>query len=374
MTLEERWGLALQNAQFAVWDLNVAGEAVHYSPQWKAMLGYDATDEPDNTSTWRNRVHPEDLEGMLASLSAYLAGRQQTYELEFRMRAADGQYRWVLSRGRIVERDASGQAARVVGTLTDLTDRREAESLRIQRDRAEAANKAKTEFLSRISHELRTPLNAVLGFAQLLAQQIGESEADIATQRGHVKQIERAGWHLLTMIEDVLDLSRVEAGQMPITIACVVVAPLLQTVIDSMAATAQSRSITIRVTGSPEQAKVRADAGRLKQVIENLLSNALKYNRDGGHVEIDVAAAPGGWKISMADSGIGISTEQMPHLYEPFNRLTRASAGTDGVGIGLALTRWLIDRMDGRMDVRSVVGEGTCVEVVLPAADGPRSP
>jgi len=193
--LEQRWGMALQSASFGVWDLDPVNERVHYSPQWKQTLGYGSVDEPDSTTTWRARVHPGDLQAMRDALEACLQGRVADYAHEFRLRAADGCYRWVLSRGRVVERDAQGRALRMVGTLTDLTERREAEAMRI-------AHRVQSDFLSRMSHELRTPLNAVLGFAQLLKPRIGGP--DIAGQRRHVEQIEQAGWQLLTMIDEML--------------------------------------------------------------------------------------------------------------------------------------------------------------------------
>jgi PAS domain S-box-containing protein len=204
--LEHRWGLAVQSAAFGVWDLDVPGHAVHYSPQWKAMLGYGHSAEADATQTWRARVHPDDLPGMLDALSRHLEGREPAYEAEFRLRTADGRYRWVLSRGRVVERDPRGQALRAVGTLTDLTDRREADALRVQRDRAEATSLAQSEFLSRMSHELRTPLNAVLGFAQLMEQRLGKAPLD--EQRRYLGQIESAGWQLLRLIDEVLDIAQ----------------------------------------------------------------------------------------------------------------------------------------------------------------------
>jgi PAS domain S-box-containing protein len=204
--LEQRWGLALQSAAFGVWDLDVPGHVVNYSPQWKAMLGYGHGMEADATQTWRARVHPEDLPAMLDALSRHLEGHAASYEAEFRLRTADGRYRWVLSRGRVVERDVHGQPLRAVGTLTDLSDRREADALRVQRDRAEATSLAQSEFLSRMSHELRTPLNAVLGFAQLLNQRLGQAPLD--EQRRHIGQIESAGWQLLRLIDEVLDIAQ----------------------------------------------------------------------------------------------------------------------------------------------------------------------
>jgi PAS domain S-box-containing protein len=202
--LENRWDLAIQSAGFGVWDLSPVDQTVHYSPQWKAMLGYDDRDERDSTATWRGRVHPDDLEPMLRTLQAHLDGQDAGYETEFRLRAADGRYRNVLSRGRVVARDASGCALRVVGTLTDLTDRREAEHRRLDLDRAEAASRAKLAVLARVSHDLRTPLNAVLGFAQLLREDLGKPELE--RQREYLGRIEQAGWELLDQIERMLNV------------------------------------------------------------------------------------------------------------------------------------------------------------------------
>ncbi len=202
---EQRLDLAARNAGFGIWDLDVRNERVHYSPGWKAMLGYDETDEPDNTATWRDRVHPDDLAPMLARLNDHLQDSTPSYEMEFRLRAADGRYRWVLSRGRVVERDAQGEALRAIGTLIDLTDWREAERRRTERMHHDATSRARDDFARCMHHELHTPLNAILGFAQLLAPRIGS--ADTETQRHYLAHIEQAGWQLLQMIDEVLAVS-----------------------------------------------------------------------------------------------------------------------------------------------------------------------
>ena len=202
--LEDRWELAIQSASFGVWDLDPVHHTVHYPPRWKALLGYEESDERDSTDTWRARVHLDDLQPMLDALHAHLEGRTPSYESEFRLRTADGRYRVVLSRGRVVSRDADGRAQRVVGTLTDLTDRRERELSRIELDRVDATHRAKLSVLSNVSHDLRTPLNAMLGFAQLLAEDLGTSE--IERQREYLARIERAGWQLLDQIERMLQV------------------------------------------------------------------------------------------------------------------------------------------------------------------------
>lgn len=209
MQLDDRWGLALQGADFGIWDLDHANERVHFSPQWKRRLGYEDDGAPDSTATWRGRVHPDDLLSMLDAQRGHMDGHLLMYEMEFRLQAADGSYRWVLSRGKVAERDGAGRALRMVGTMTDVTHRREAELLRVERDRAEAASRAKTEFLSRMSHELRTPLNAVLGFAQLLSA--GQEPMGVEDRHRYAGYIQESGWQLLRLIEVMLDQARVES-------------------------------------------------------------------------------------------------------------------------------------------------------------------
>lgn len=207
--LESRWELAIRSAGFGVWDLDPCAQTVHYPPQWKSLLGYEDRDERDSTDTWRARVHPDDLEPMLQALHAHMDGRSDFYEKEFRLRAADGGYRIVLSRGRVVARDASGRALRVVGTLTDLTERRHAEHERLDLERAEATSRAKLAVLGHVSHDLRTPLNAVLGFAQLLRDDLGKT--NVEHQREYLAAIERAGWELLELIERMLQVCERES-------------------------------------------------------------------------------------------------------------------------------------------------------------------
>ena len=387
--LEQRWGLALQSASFGVWDLDPVAQRVHYSPEWKAELGYAVNDEPEPTAVWRSRVHPEDLDTMVAELGRHLDGQTEAYTFEFRLRAADGRYRWVLSRGRVAARDPQGRALRVVGTLTDLSDRREIEALRAERDRVAAASQAKTEFLARMSHELRTPLNAVLGFAQLLKQSLGQGEPEaqrhqvalIETQRHQVLQIEQAGWHLLGMINDVLDLSRVQNGQLALQLEPVPLAPAWQAACETLAPLAAAMGVQVLPPELSAGATVHADPARLRQVLGHLLGNALKYNRRSGQVQLHAAltAGPDGiacWQLQLQDTGIGISAVQMDHLFEPFNRLGRQAPSTDGspmadgVGVGLALTRWLVQAMGGHIALASVEGQGTTVTLHLPAAPG----
>ncbi len=262
-----------------------------------------------------------------------------------------------------ISRFGEGGEALMTVVLRDVTEtRRAAAALEAQRV-AEAASLAKTEFLSRMSHELRTPLNAVLGFAQLL-QASGEPLSE--RQCAQIEHIRMAGWHLLALINDVLDVSRIEAGALQIQAGDV---DAYASVDEAMAL---SRSLAerhgVRLVGPTARAdcSIRVDATRWRQVLLNLLSNATKYNRPGGLIEVTLASDGERLQVCVADTGLGMSADQLARLYEPFNRLGRQHGGIEGTGIGLTLTRELLLMMDGRIEVQSTPGEGTRVTVSVP--------
>ena len=202
---EERWQLALQHAGFGIWDLDPVAERVHYSPQWKRRLHLPDCEAADSTDAWRRRVHPDDLGPMLAALRAHLDGHCDTYEMRFRLRDGAGVERRVLSRGRVVARDAQGRALRMVGTMIEW-----AEPARVARV---GALQPSVGELSQLSHDLRTPLHAILGFSQLLEGPHGAGLSD--EQRRHIALIQSAGWQLLGVVEDLLDQASHGAGAGP---------------------------------------------------------------------------------------------------------------------------------------------------------------
>lgn len=252
----------------------------------------------------------------------------------------------------------------VSAAVRDITDRLAAEeALRAAKEEAEQANLAKSEFLSRMSHELRTPLTAILGFTELL--QLGGMPAD---QRDlFVDRTHRAGQHLLSLINDVLDISRVEAGSLAMSIEAVDAAPLVEDAIELIAPMAQTRRIA--VANTVRDAAVMADSGRLRQVLLNLLSNAVKYNREAGAITISSRAVGEIVSITVSDTGPGISEQDLPRLFQPFERLGVQTGEIEGTGIGLAISRGLVDMMGGTIEVASVPGEGTRFTVSLPAAE-----
>jgi len=236
---------------------------------------------------------------------------------------------------------------------------------------AERASKAKTEFLSRMSHELRTPLNAMLGFAQLLRVDPRHPLNDV--QRQKVEHIERAGAHLLAMMTDVLDLSRIEAGSLPMSIEALAVSRVMDEAVAMVSNQAVDAQLQLSHNPPLDALFVKADQVRLRQVLVNLLSNAIKYNHAGGHVQIEAMPLNQQVLITVTDTGHGIAPDQMQHLFEPFNRLGAERTAIEGTGIGLVIVKRLLDLMGGRVEVSSTFGQGSSFRVWLPMAGQPHA-
>ena len=262
--------------------------------------------------------------------------------------------------------DSSGVSRYLLGIAEDITERKAAEEdARLARLEAERANHAKSDFLSRMSHDLRTPLNAVIGFAQLL-----EMDALPEQQRESVTQILNGGRHLLDLINEVLDVARIEAGQLSLSPEPVVVAEVVQQVVDLLAPLGRPREVAIDADlDRAHPACVRADRQRLKQVLLNLVGNAVKYNREGGRVRVTSETKPGGRvTINVTDTGAGIPPHKLNLLFRPFERLGAEQTGVEGTGLGLTVSKALTEAMGGMIGVRSDVGLGTTFWIDLPAA------
>lgn len=242
--------------------------------------------------------------------------------------------------------------------FTQMSERlRRREEEREARLVAEASNRAKTDFLSRMSHELRTPLNAVLGFAQVL--QMDPVEPLSPRQRGMVDHIESSGQHLLEMISEVLDVSRIESGQLRVHLASVHADDVIAECRQMVQADAKAAQLVLDIDPSASTWTVLADRTRLKQVLINLLSNAIKYNRPGGRVHLSTQAVGDRVRFSVTDTGLGMSPQQLSQLYEPFNRLGREHSGVPGTGIGLVICQRLVALMGGTLNVQSTERQGS---------------
>jgi PAS domain S-box-containing protein len=259
-------------------------------------------------------------------------------------------------------------ATQLFAFVRDISERKRSEAMLLaSRQEAERANAAKSEFLSSMSHELRTPMNAIIGFAQLLEYDPGLDP----NQLDNVHEILKAGRHLLELINEVLDLAKIESGRVELSLEPVELAPVVAECLHLVAPLAERRRIRVAHAAGPD-AVARADRTRLKQVILNLLSNAIKYNRDAGSVSLDVFPADRDrLRIEVADSGPGIPPERLAELFQPFNRLGSENSEIEGTGIGLTITRRVVELMGGRVDVASEPGVGSRFWIDLPRAAAP---
>jgi len=270
-----------------------------------------------------------------------------------------------------MRRDAQGRPLRMIGTHTDIDADRQAEALRHERDRAAAADLAKSHLLSRVSHELRTPLNAILGFAQLLEADAGR--ADAAAMARYTGHILGSGRHLLALVDDILDLSATQTGELRMALEALPMQPLVDEVMRMFAAAAAAAQVAVQVElpgarpGEPPVA-LRGDRRRCVQVLSNLLSNAIKYNRAGGWVRLSGRVSSGWVVLSVSDNGPGLSQAQLARLFRPFERVGAERGTVAGTGLGLALSRQLAEAMGGSVAVQSTPGEGSTFSLHLPAA------
>ena len=302
-------------------------------------------------------------------------GKVTNYELTARHR--EGR-ETVVSYNATTFYDRDRRLAGVFAAARDVTERKRLDQVLLEKNRelqvakvvAEKANRSKSDFLSSMSHELRSPLNGILGFAQLLES---DTPPPTASQKESISQILQAGWHLLKLIDEILDLAKIESGKLSLSPESVSLAEVMVECQGMIEGQAQKRGIQMTFPTFDIPCFVHSDRTRLKQVVINLLSNAIKYNRERGTVAVRCAArAPGRIRISIEDTGAGLSAERLAQLFQPFNRLGQEASGVEGSGIGLVVAKQLIELMDGVIGVKSTVGVGSTFWFELMASAEPR--
>jgi PAS domain S-box-containing protein len=365
---EELLRTTFEMAAVGIAHVTLRGRIARANQQLCEVLGYAREDLLG--LNLRDLIPKEDHKARHEYARRLLAGEPAGRAQETRCVRRDGRVIWVSYKAALV-RDPQGRPAYFITVVEDITERKRTEAALLAAQAAERANAAKTEFLSRMSHELRTPLNAVLGFAQLL--QMDPAHPPTPDQQTKLHHIEEAGAHLLAMINDVLDLSRIESGGMTLAPETVSLSALVQEALALVGPSAREAGVKL-ITEPPADAnpgdRVRADHLRLRQVLLNLLTNAVKYNRPGGHVAVRWGAVPSEDQVHLEveDTGRGLTEAQRAHLFEPFNRLGAERSGIEGTGIGLVVTQRLVQLMGGRIEVTSQPGVGSRFTVALPSA------
>jgi PAS domain S-box-containing protein len=367
---ERRLQSALDGARDYVWDYDCLTREVYRSKGWSTMLGYG--DEPFDSSLehWHEIAHPEDQIAASARFQAFLDGKIDFYEAEFRLRDASGAWRWIASKGKITERAADGTPLKAAGTSADVTERKLAEAaLQAAKEEAERASSAKSDFLANMSHELRTPLNSVIGFANVLR---GNRSGHFSkAESKYLDRIHANGVHLLGLIDDLLDFAKFEAGTMDLNLSTVRLDEMIRDLVAQCAG--QARPEVQMLAELPAGSIfVHADGHRLRQVLLNVLSNAIKFTEAGSitaAVICNLAREP--LRIEVRDSGIGIPPERAAAI---FNSFEQADSGRSrlygGTGLGLAISRSLCEQMGFTLTMESEVGVGSTfiIGLTLPAS------
>jgi PAS domain S-box-containing protein len=370
---EETFHTLADNISQLVWMGDPDGRIVWYNQRWLDYTG--TTQQEMQQMGWVKLHHPQHERSVMSKFRHSLK-HGEAWEDTFPLRGKDNTYRWFLSRA-IPIHDEHGKILRWFGTHTDITEQKQLElalsvtNTELDRSRqvAEKATLAKSEFLSNMSHELRTPLNAILGFAQLMQS---SSPPPTSVQGNRLNEILKAGWHLLELINEILDLTRIESGKLSLAKEPVVLAPVLRECHALVEVQAQQQGIKLCFPVINEPLLIQGDRMRLKQILLNLLSNAIKYNRPSGTVEVKCTSSNSKYvRISVHDDGIGLSPDNIAQLFQPFNRLGRERAAVEGTGIGLVITKRLVEMMGGTIGVESTIDKGSVFWVELLAAVRP---
>jgi PAS domain S-box-containing protein len=365
----ERYDLAMRGSNEGLWDWDQRTDRLLVSPRFKELSGIATDADPIEPADWLANLHPEDVESYGRALRAHLRGESEFLNVEFRLRRPDAKYLWVLARG-IGVRDETGQIYRMAGSIGDITARKEAEmGLRLAKEQAEEASQAKSQFLASMSHELRTPLNAIIGYSEMLQEEV----EDLGQERflPDLVKIKEAGKHLLSLINDILDLSKIEAGKMDVLIEDFEVADLIAQVQSVIEPLMSKNANTLVVDCAADPGAMRSDQTKLRQSLFNLLSNAAKFTERGRitlgvrRIVHDRADAV---EFQVSDTGIGMTAEQLGRLFQAFAQ-AEASTSRDygGTGLGLAITRHFCRMLGGDVTAESTPDEGSTFAIVVPA-------
>ena len=338
----ERLDLALQGSRLAIWDADISGGKIYLSEGWAEILGDSPRETLTDPQTLYALAHPDDRERIAGVFIGALKGALPEYRVEHRVRTRNGEWKWILSHGQVVSRDAAGRALRMTGTNADISARKEIERM-------------KNEFIAVVGHELRTPLSSIVGSLGLLVR-TKDLREDIQTLI-HVARDNSQ--RLVRLVNDILDVEKLNSGEFQIQLEPVNLETLIDTAIQANRGYADQYGVTLIRSQSEGPAWVDASFDRLMQVMANLLSNAAKFSPRGAHVEIRLQRMRGAFRVSIIDPGPGIPEEFKPRVFDRFAQAdSSASRQRAGTGLGLAICKLIIDKLGGKIDFVSMPGTG----------------
>ncbi len=349
---EERFSFALEGSGDGVWDWDMVLGKLQLSNRWKEIFGYTGDEIGDTPSEWFALIHPDDLANVMSVIEANQDGEIRSFASEHRMRHKNGEYLWMLARGMVVLRDRDGLPLRIIGTHTDISGRKEIERM-------------KNTFISTVSHELRTPLTSIRGSLSLLENGVLGTLPPKALEM--IKLANKNSVRLITLVNDILDMDKLLSGQMTIHADPVDMVALVEQAIAVNAGYATAYKVHYRLTDYPESSIAVGDFDRIMQVMANLLSNAAKFSKPEQEVEVRIVSAGTMLRVEVEDHGVGIALEFQDRIFGEFAQAnstnTRHSGGT---GLGLNISKKLIEKMHGRVGYDTRIGEGTTFWFTLP--------
>ena len=362
--------LVLESTTESLWQIDTTDLTIDLSERFVRRFGLGANHL--TLSEFNQRVHPDDLERLRHLRKLFADSGEEYFDAEYRYLDCRGDYLWLLSRGKVLARDASGWPLRIAGTHVDITRLKQVqEELRHASLEALAASQAKSRFLSSMSHELRTPLNAIHGFAQLIEMEV-QDKHDAKLETDYAREIVTASRHLTSLVDDILDLSSIESRRQQLQFQPIEIGALLNGCAELVQPEVQQKQLQLQVMEAANPPLfVQGDPCRVRQILLNLLSNAIKYNSPRGMIRLGYEVRADCVRLWVDDTGPGLSSEQQAQLFQPFQRLGRESSNIPGTGIGLVLCRELATLMEGEIGVRSEPGVGSRFWLDIPSAASP---
>ncbi len=352
---ETRYRIVAEQTGHVVYDYDLASGRI----DWAGPITQVTGDRPEEFARldihgWEERIHPEDRAKALQALKqAQVESRK--YQVEYRFQCADGGYGYIEDEGVFLT-DAQGRPHRMLGTMKNISERKRAEqALRTAKEEADKANRAKSQFLANVSHELRTPLNAILGYAQILLRDTALANKT----RNGVAIIQQSGDHLLGLINDILDLAKIESNKLEIDAQPFDLADFLRGIANAFALKAQQKNLAFRMDADPRlPVHVQGDERKLRQILFNLIGNAIKFT-DVGEVALAIDRDDERIRFTVTDTGCGIRPEELRQLFQPFRQVGDRNRATEGAGLGLVISRRLVELLGGVLQVESTFGQGS---------------
>jgi PAS domain S-box-containing protein len=367
---KQRFKLALHSANEGLWDIILKKKKFIYNKDLAKLLGFNSLEEINlNLYNWRNFVHINDLSQFKESLSLHIKGYTKSFNCEARLVLKDGNYKWFALHGKITERTLSERPHRITGILIDISEQKEFEhQLKLAKEKAEENNKLKSSFLANMSHEIRTPLNAIIGFSDILLSQ----KLSACENEKYLQFIKNSGENLLNIINDVIDFSKIESGQLSFLIKKFNLNNLLSKVSGTAHAliNAGNKNIKFYVnqTENAEKIIVSTDPFRLEQILLNLVSNAIKFTNQG-NVTLSYRCINNRMvKFTISDTGIGIAPKDLESIFLRYIQANNPNTNNriQGTGLGLTITKSLVKMMEGEIKVSSELNKGTQFTISLP--------